>query len=91
MGDEAAGFNGEDKAMWNLSAPALEYGFARKPVEAVVDSNGIKVPEEVLQPLWRLHIFRIKNAMRPMLVVPAAGSNVRLSHESGVARQVQKS
>ena len=51
MGDEAAGFNSKDKMMWNFSAPALEYGFARKPVEAVVDFDGIKVPHEVLKPL----------------------------------------
>ncbi len=51
MGEKAAGFHGKNKMRWNLSAPALEYRFARKPIETVIDLNGIEVPHKVLQPL----------------------------------------
>ena len=51
MSEESTGLDGKDEPLWNLRTPTLERRFARQPVEAVVDFDGIKVFDEELQPL----------------------------------------
>jgi hypothetical protein len=58
-----------------LFPPVLESGFAGQAVEAVINLDGVEMPREELQPLRRLQVLFIEDAVPPVFVIPAAGSD----------------
>jgi|SRR5215472_2037240 len=73
-------FDGKDELRWNLGSPILECDFTRKPVKAVVDFDCVEVSGEELKPIDGFHILRVKLAVPPVSIVPAARSDISLHH-----------
>src|SRR5689334_427091 len=80
VGQKPAGFDGKQELWWNLGSPVLERDFTRQTVKAVIDFDGVEVPGEEPKPLAGLHIFRVKLAIPPVFIVPAARSDINLCH-----------
>ena len=79
MSDEAADLNSEDKAVRRRLTPVNESLLRRQMIEAVIKFHSGEVLSIEFQPLRFSQLLRIKKPP-PVLIIPAAGSNVVLSH-----------
>lgn len=74
VGDEAAGFDGEDEAQGRALPPSLEGRSRGEAVEGVVQLNRLKMPAVVPKPLGGSKALRVEDPP-PMGVAEAARSN----------------
>jgi hypothetical protein len=88
MRQKSTGFDCENKSWWNLGTPVLERHFTRQAIEAVVEFDRVELPGEKNQPVRKPQICRVKLAIPPVSAVPAACSDVCLSHPKYLIMQL---